>query len=134
MMILSGGLNTTGWICRKHEKIEKVTGSQDDEFVGGLNTTGSIGRKHEKIEKVTGSQDDEFVGGLNTTDSIGRKHEKISTGAERSGEICGLLCCPIADSQPESVTQCVPLRFDAHWVLPRSSSMKFIILDEARVV
>jgi hypothetical protein len=23
----------TGWICRKHEKIEKVTGSRDDAFV-----------------------------------------------------------------------------------------------------
>jgi hypothetical protein len=33
---LSGGLNTTGSICRKHEKIEKVTGAQDDGFVGGL--------------------------------------------------------------------------------------------------
>jgi hypothetical protein len=62
MTILSGGLNTTGSICRKQEKIGKVTGSQDDDFVGGLNTTGSICRKHEKIEKVTGSQDDDFCG------------------------------------------------------------------------
>jgi hypothetical protein len=82
-------LNTTGSICRKHErskksqalrmmilwgleynwfnmqktrKIEKVTGSQDDDLAGGLNTTGSICRKHEKIEKVTGSQDDDLLG------------------------------------------------------------------------
>ena len=33
MTILSGGLNTTGSICRKHEKIEKITASQDDDFV-----------------------------------------------------------------------------------------------------
>jgi hypothetical protein len=33
MTILSRGLNTTGSICRKHERIEKVTGSQDDDFV-----------------------------------------------------------------------------------------------------
>ena len=31
-----GGLETADWICRKHEKIEKVTGSQDDDFVGVL--------------------------------------------------------------------------------------------------
>jgi len=64
MTALLGGLNTTGSICRKHEKIEKVTAAQDDGFVGrGLNTTGSICRKHEKIEKVTAAQDDGFVGG-----------------------------------------------------------------------
>jgi hypothetical protein len=34
MTALSGGLKTTGSVCRKHEKIEKVTGSQDDDFVG----------------------------------------------------------------------------------------------------
>jgi hypothetical protein len=64
MTTLSGGLNTTGSICRKHEQIEKVTAAQDDDFVGGLNTTGSICRKHEQIEQVTGPQDDDFVGGL----------------------------------------------------------------------
>jgi hypothetical protein len=57
-----GRLNTTGSICRKLEKIAKVTNAQDDDFVGRLNTTGSICRKHEKIEKVTASQDDDFVG------------------------------------------------------------------------
>ena len=36
--------------------------AQDDDLLGGLNTTGSICRKHEKIEKVTASQDDDFVG------------------------------------------------------------------------
>jgi hypothetical protein len=36
MTILSGGLNTTGSVCRKHEKIEKVTGSVDDGFVAVL--------------------------------------------------------------------------------------------------
>jgi hypothetical protein len=40
MTILSRGLNTTGSICRKHKKIEKVTAVQDDDFVGGLNATG----------------------------------------------------------------------------------------------
>jgi hypothetical protein len=30
------GLTHIWRICRKHEKIEKVTGSQDDDFVGGL--------------------------------------------------------------------------------------------------
>jgi hypothetical protein len=35
MTALSGGLKYS-WICIKHEKIEKVTGSQDDDFVGGL--------------------------------------------------------------------------------------------------
>jgi hypothetical protein len=33
MTVLSGALNTTGWRCRKDEKIEKVTDSQDDDFV-----------------------------------------------------------------------------------------------------
>ena len=41
---------------------EKVTGSQDDGFVAGLNTSGWRCRKDEKIEKVTGSQGDDFVG------------------------------------------------------------------------
>jgi hypothetical protein len=36
MTALSGGLKTAGWICRKHQKIEKVTSSQDDVFVGVL--------------------------------------------------------------------------------------------------
>jgi hypothetical protein len=36
MTALSGGFNTTGSICRKHEKIEKVTSAQDEEFVGVL--------------------------------------------------------------------------------------------------
>jgi hypothetical protein len=36
---------------QKARKIEKVTGSQDDDFVEGVNTTGCIWRKHEKIEK-----------------------------------------------------------------------------------
>jgi murein L,D-transpeptidase YcbB/YkuD len=36
MTALSGGLSATGSICREHEKIDKVTGSQDDGFVGGL--------------------------------------------------------------------------------------------------
>jgi hypothetical protein len=56
---------------QKTRKIEKVTASQDDDFVGGLNTTGSICRKHEKIEKVTGSQDDDFVG---VSKASGRGH------------------------------------------------------------
>jgi hypothetical protein len=29
-------LKYSSWICRKHEKIEKVTDSQDDDFVGVL--------------------------------------------------------------------------------------------------
>jgi hypothetical protein len=38
MTALWEACNTSGWICRKHEKIEKVTGSvrrfaQDDDFV-----------------------------------------------------------------------------------------------------
>src|ERR1700722_11969463 len=40
MTILSGGLNTTGSICRKHEKIEKITASQDDDFVGVSKASG----------------------------------------------------------------------------------------------
>ena len=32
---LLGGLKYSGWICGKHEKIEKVTSSQDDGFVRG---------------------------------------------------------------------------------------------------
>jgi hypothetical protein len=49
-------------ICRKHEQIEKVTGSQDDVFVGGLEIQMvGICRKHEQIEKVTGAQDDVFA-------------------------------------------------------------------------
>jgi hypothetical protein len=36
MTALSGGLEIHSWICRKHEKIEKVTGAQDDDFVGVL--------------------------------------------------------------------------------------------------
>ena len=59
---LSRGLNTTGSICRKHEKIEKVTGSQDDGFVEGLEYNWFNMQKTRKIEKVTGSQDDDFVG------------------------------------------------------------------------
>jgi hypothetical protein len=51
MTALSGGLNTTGSICRKHEKIEKVTGPQDDGFVGGLNTTGSIAENTKRSKK-----------------------------------------------------------------------------------
>jgi hypothetical protein len=31
---VSRASNTAGWFCRKHEKIEKVTGSQNDGFVG----------------------------------------------------------------------------------------------------
>jgi hypothetical protein len=33
MTVLWWGLKTSGW-CAKHGKIEKVTGSQDDDFVG----------------------------------------------------------------------------------------------------
>ena len=36
MMTLLGPCNIAGWICRKHEKIEKVTSSQDDDFGGVL--------------------------------------------------------------------------------------------------
>jgi hypothetical protein len=46
MTALFGGLHAAGWICRKHEKIEKVTASRDDGFVGGL---GWICRKHEEF-------------------------------------------------------------------------------------
>jgi hypothetical protein len=35
MTILWGLENTAGWICRKHEKIEKVTGSPNDKEEGG---------------------------------------------------------------------------------------------------
>jgi hypothetical protein len=35
MTALSAGLKYS-WICGKHEKIEKVTGSQDDGLVGVL--------------------------------------------------------------------------------------------------
>jgi hypothetical protein len=62
MTALSGACNTTGWICTKQEKIEKVTGSQDDGFVGGLKYNCWICRKQEKIEKATAAQDDDFVG------------------------------------------------------------------------
>jgi hypothetical protein len=34
MTALLGARIAIGWICRKQEKIEKVTGSQDDGFVG----------------------------------------------------------------------------------------------------
>jgi hypothetical protein len=36
MTALLGARIAIGWICRKQEKIEKVTGSQDDDFVGAL--------------------------------------------------------------------------------------------------
>jgi hypothetical protein len=36
MTALLGGLKFSWLECRKHEKIEKVTGSQDDVFVGVL--------------------------------------------------------------------------------------------------
>jgi hypothetical protein len=71
MTALSGGLNTTGSICRKHEKIEKVTGAQDDGFVEGLEYNSLIWRTHEKIEKVTGAQDDDFAG---VSKASGRGH------------------------------------------------------------
>jgi hypothetical protein len=85
-------------VCRKHEKIEKVTASQDDGFVGGLETQLVGMQKHEKIEKVTASQDDGFVGGLETQ-LVGmqktrkdRKSHSLSSGCQR-GEWCfGLNC------------------------------------------
>jgi hypothetical protein len=36
MTALLEGLKYNWLVCRKHEKIEKVTGSQDDDFVGEL--------------------------------------------------------------------------------------------------
>jgi hypothetical protein len=45
-----------------------VRGSaQDDDFVGGEYNWLNM-EKTRKIEKVTGSQEDDFVGGVNTTD------------------------------------------------------------------
>jgi hypothetical protein len=41
--------------------------AQDDGFVRGLEIQLVGCRKHEKIEKVTGSQDDDFVGVLKKT-------------------------------------------------------------------
>jgi hypothetical protein len=36
MTALLTGLHAAGWICRQHERIEKLTVAQDDGFVGGL--------------------------------------------------------------------------------------------------
>jgi hypothetical protein len=36
MTALLEGLKYNWLVCRKHEKIEKVTGSQDDDFVGAF--------------------------------------------------------------------------------------------------
>ena len=41
-MTAFGGLKTSGYVCGKHEKIEKVIGSQDDNFVVSLK--GILGR------------------------------------------------------------------------------------------
>jgi len=57
------GLKHPGYVCRKHEKIEKVTGSQDDGFVRGSRNSRLVVRKTRKVEKVTGSRDDKGEGG-----------------------------------------------------------------------
>src|ERR1700759_2592146 len=57
-----GGVNTTGWICRKHEKIEKSQALRMTILWGGEYNWLDM-QKTRKIEKVTGSQDDDFVGG-----------------------------------------------------------------------
>jgi hypothetical protein len=43
---------------QKREKIEKVTGSQDDAFWEGTENIWSGAKNREKIEKVTDSRDD----------------------------------------------------------------------------
>jgi hypothetical protein len=58
MTALSGALKHSSLVCRKHEKIVKVTVSQNDGFVGGLETQLVGMREHEKIEKVTASPRD----------------------------------------------------------------------------
>ena len=83
---------------QKLEKIEKVTGSQDDGFVGGLRGlkySRLDTQKHEKLEKVTGSQDDGFVGGwrgLKYSRLDTQKHEKLEkvTGCQDDGFAGGL--------------------------------------------
>jgi hypothetical protein len=51
------------WSGAKRERIEKVTGSQDDGFAEGTEEHLVAYEKREKIEKVTGSQDDAFFEG-----------------------------------------------------------------------
>jgi hypothetical protein len=47
-------------VCRKSEKVKKVTGSQVTVVAGMKNrkTSGQVCRKHEKNKKITGSTDD----------------------------------------------------------------------------
>ena len=52
------GLKTSGWVCKKHETIKKVTASQDGGFVEGLKTFDWVCEKHGKIEGGTSSQDE----------------------------------------------------------------------------
>jgi uncharacterized transporter YbjL len=44
-------------MCEEHHRSKKVTTSQDDGFVGGVEIQlVGYAEKHEKIEKVTGSE------------------------------------------------------------------------------
>jgi hypothetical protein len=49
MTILFEDLHAAGWICRKDEKIEKVTASQDDDSVWELAYSWLDLQEHEKI-------------------------------------------------------------------------------------
>jgi hypothetical protein len=85
MTNLSGGLNTTGSICRKHEEIEQVTGCRDDGFVGGLAYNWLNMLKTRKDRTCHSLSGDEFVGGLEYNWFNRQKTRKDRTSHRLSG-------------------------------------------------